>query len=241
MSTDTVGGDLFEGVVTSTPTATTEDETSNEQSDNTSTSSETSEDAPVETVSAIPDGAVSVTDFARVITQHLMTEAFKAGKELDADVYVVPQAVYQTVKAQRDKIPHVLVKADEKDEPRVYILTAEAIPWWMARREKLATRGVSGATSASKRTPEDNLVLLGGAVEKLLYAQSRQTLWNGNVEQSTKLVDKYKGFLAEANVSEDDVANAIQEATDRFNAEQKAKADEKAAKKAKPEPADANA
>ena len=184
---------------------------------------------PIETVAEAPADAVSVTEFAAYITQVLMKAKFAAGEDMDGTEFTVPQAVYQTVKASKDPIPHVLVKAEGDAEARVYILKTDAEPWWMARRERISTRG-AGATRASNRTAEENLTLLAGAVTKSLYALARQAMWNDRVEQTAKLVDKYKGFLKEQEVAEETVTLALQEATDVFNAEQKAKADEKALK-----------
>ena len=191
-----------------------------------------SEESPVETVAVVPEGCMSVTEFAAYMTQNLMREKILAGQEMDMTEYVVPQAVYQTVKAQRDRIPHLLVKGPEDTEARVYIKRDEAAEWWRNRKDRLATRG-SGAQRASSRTAEDNLSLLGQAVAKSLYALDRQAMWNVRVEQTAKLVDKYKGFLTEQSVDEDTVALAIQEATDQYNTEKAAKEAEKAAKKSK--------
>lgn len=255
--TASVGSDLFDGVATAeaaqnvaTPTdsidANVEATTDATTPDATSTdTAEESDNTPVETVAEQPDGTVSVTDFARLITQRLMLEKLKAGQDLDNSEYTVPQQVYQTVRAAKDRIPHVLVKGPEDTEPRVFIKTDEAIEWWLKRRDRLATRG-AGTARASARSAEDNLGLLANAVEKNLYAISRQAMWNERVAQSTKLIEKYKGFLKEQDVSEDTMASAIQEATDRFHAEQADKAKSKAkdnADNATPEttPAPANA
>lgn len=182
---------------------------------------------PIETVTEIPTGAVSVTDFAQFVTTELMRAAFESGAGLQGNEFTVPQAIYQTVKASRDQIPHVLVKGPEDKEARVYILKDEAFVWWMARREKLKDRGVGGSTRASNRTAEENLALLEGAVVKALYSQSRLDMWTERTAQATKLVEKYKGFLTDQEVAEETVTLAIQTATDEFNAEQKIKADEK--------------
>jgi hypothetical protein len=232
MSTDV---DLFDGLTDTDPTESTEStETPDSQNENESSETENTgtEDAPVETVDSVPAGAVSVTQFAATLSQHLMRQAFENDQEFDGSEYVVPQSVYQTVRAQKDRIPHVLVRSEGDSEARVYILAEPAIAWWMARRERLATRG-TGTGSASNRTPEQNLTLLSAAVEKELYANSRLAMWQERAAQAEKLVEKYKGFLKDANVSEDTVALAVQEATDAFNAEQAAKAAEKAKKTTK--------
>lgn len=206
------------------------DDDSSDSSEATSeTESAEAENKPVETVSEIPAGAVSVTEFAAYVTAELMRAAFESGGVLKGNEFTVPQDVYQTVRASRDRIPHVFVKDANSKEARVYILKDEAFVWWMARRDRLKDRG-TGATRASNRTAEENLVLLAGAVEKALYAKSRLDMWTAKVEQTQKLVDKYKGFLKEQEVAEETVTLAIQEATDEFDTAQKIKADEKAAK-----------
>lgn len=237
---DTAAGiDLFEGVAdVATPDesgvtdATAENGASVSTEDNTDSQSESDEnERPVETVAVVPDGAMSVTDFAAYMSSVLMKKKFAANEDIDPSDYVVPQAVYQTVKATRDRIPQVNVKGPEDEQARVYILRDEAEAWWLARRDRLSTRG-SGTARASSRTADDNLALLAAAVEKSLYALSRKAMWDERVEQAAKLIDKYKGFLADQSVNEDTVTATIQEATDRFNAEQAAKAAEKAKKPA---------
>lgn len=237
--------DIFDGLPTAdsaseTATVSNQDEsntvatesadqsTDNGEGSNVDTNAEN--ESPVETVAQVPDGAMSITEFAAFMTQNLMKAKFSAGEDLDGSEYVVPQAVYQTVKAQRDRIPHVIVKGADDTEGRVYILKDEATAWWLNRKERLATRG-QGAQRASSRTPEDNLTLLAEAVKKSLYAIDRSKMWEGRVEQAANLVDKYKGFLNDASVAEETVTLAIQEATDQYNADKAEKEAEKASKK----------
>lgn len=231
MDTTTTNVDIFDGIADSAPVSTDtpdsgSDETVSETPDETDSSQS---DAPVATVAEVPDGAMSVTEFAAHMTQVFMKTKILAGQDLDANDYVVAQSVYQTVKAQRDRIPHVLVKGPDDAEARVYILKDEATEWWTNRKDRLSTRG-SGAQRASSRTAEDNLTLLGAAVYKDLYTSSRLTLWTERKEQTTKLIDKYQGFLKDQKVDADTVSLTIQEATDRFNSDMAAKAAEKAAK-----------
>ena len=237
-TTDNV--DLFDDLTASAPTAEPETVESTETPDSAdSTENADSEpDAPVETVNAIPEDAVSVTAFALHMTQTLTRKTLlEDGGDLDGSEYVVPQAVYQTVKAQKDRIPHVLVQTPGDKEARVYILQTPATAWWLDRRERLAKRG-SGTAAASNRTPEQNLTLLGAAVEKALYAADRLAMWQTRAEQTKNLVEKYKGFLADADVSEDTVALTIQEAIDAHEAEKAAKVSEKVVKAKKDAPAD---
>jgi hypothetical protein len=205
-------------------------EANTESADSQNSGDTDNDESPVETVAQVPDGAMSITEFAAFMTKTLMKEKFEAGEDLDMSEYVVPQSVYQTVKAQRDRIPHVLVKGADDTEARVYILTVPATEWWKARKERLATRG-SGAQRASSRTPEDNLNLLATAVNKSLYAIDRRELWVNRVAQTAALVDKYRGFLNDAKVAEETIELAIQEATDQYNADKAEKEAEKASKK----------
>jgi hypothetical protein len=231
--------DIFDGLATA-DNASGDAVVATEDGDVTESSTETSDESaetkvdesPVETVATVPDGAMSITEFAAFMTQTLMKDKFSKGEDLDGSEYVVPQAVYQTVKAQRDRIPHVIVKGADESEGRVYILKDEATTWWLNRKERLANRG-AGSQRASSRTPEENLTLLNMAVQKALYARDRLAMWTARVEQSDNLVDKYKGFLKDAEVSEETVTLQIQEATNSYNAEKAAKEAEKASKKGK--------
>ena len=200
--------DIFDGIAddTATQSETVEIESqtennagvdvgaSNSDSENSDDNESDTPDVPVETVAMVPDGAISVTDFAAYVTQQLMRDKIAAGADLDGTEYVVPQAVYQTVKAAKNRIPHVLVKAEGDAEARVYILKDEALAWWKVRREHIASRG--GSTRASNRTPEENLNLLSVAVEKALYAADRLALWVSKSEAAQKLIEKKRAMLA---------------------------------------------
>lgn len=218
--------DIFDGI------ANADETTTSDTSDN--TDSQESEKAEPVVVTTIPDGAVSVTDFASWVSQVLMREKIQDGLDLDGTEYTIPQTVYQAIKAQRNPLPHVLVKDEDDDkEPRVYVLRDEALIAWRERLAKNKERGTGAGVRASSRTPEDLLVLLADAVKRSDYAVSRRTLWETNLDQATKLVTKYKGFLSEAGVDDATVDMAIAEAQTAFKVEQEAKAAEKAAKKSK--------
>lgn len=222
--------DMTSEATDSTETNTSDAATTAEMTSESSESTDgESEQTPVQTVDSVPDGAVSVTDFAKHITQYLMRQKFEAGEDMDGSEFTVPAAVYQTVKASRDRIPHVLVKGEGDSEPRAYILLDEATTWWLSRREKLATRG-TGAGRASNRSAEDNLELLKGAVERDLYAADRLAMWTLKKEQTAKLIEKYKGFLKEQNVSDETISLALQEGQDNYAAEKAAKESQKAKK-----------
>ncbi|HEY9660064.1 MAG TPA: hypothetical protein V6C65_16525 [Allocoleopsis sp.] len=231
--------DLFDDMIgdsqSENATPTTSDETPDLGADAANSVESGQTDTPVETFATVPDGCVSVTDFASRITQHLMLAKVTAGEDLDGSEYVVPQAVYQTVKAQRDRIPHVLVKGSEDKEARTYIKLDEAITWWVARQERLSTRGSGSGARGSSRTADENLALLAAAVQKHLYAQARLQMWSENVAKSEKLVEKYRGFLSEQEVGAEQIELAISEATAAFQAEMAAKDAEKAKKTKKPE------
>jgi len=233
--------DLFDGIVTDTESdaATDVDDSTTEsaESDGLSTDGSNSDDesddtpdVPVETFATVPAGTVSVTEFAQKMTATLMRKAFESGEDLDNSQYVVPQAVYQTVKAAKNRIPHILVQGPEDAEARVYIKLAEATEWWLLRKDKLSTRG-QGAARASSRTPEDNLKLLADAVAKALYAADRSKMWAARSVKADELVEKYNGFLKEQEVPSEDIALAIQQATDTYNTEKLAKEKEAEDKK----------
>lgn len=233
--------DIFDDIDSDVAPVTNEPTSSDASLDETATANETSSnvdgdadpDAPestVETVSDVPEGAIGVPEFAAHMTQHFMRQRVQDGEEFDGSEYVVAQAVYQTVKAARDRIPHVIVKKVDEKEGRVYILKDEATQWWIARRERLASRGTGISKIASQRSAEDNLVLLAKAHAALLYARDRENMWTGKVADGEKLVEKYKGFLSEQKVNDETMALAMQEAADEYEKERAAKEAERAAK-----------
>ena len=219
--------DIFDGL------ATTENETPTDANTDVETESEgpdTTPETPVATVSEVPAGAISVTEFAAQVSQLLMREKITKGEELDGTEYTIPQTVYQAIKAQRNPLPHVLVK-DSDSEPRVYVLFDAALVAWRERLEKNKERGTGAGVRASSRTPEDLLMLLADAVKRSHYAIDRRSLWESNLEQAEKLVAKYRGFLTEAGVENSIVDVAIEEAKATYASEAAVKAAEKAAKK----------
>lgn len=229
--------DIFDDIADAPESVATDSENAqSEQTDNVVSSGnaedvqlETAEaEVPVETVASVPDGALSVTDFAAYVTQHLMREKIAAGEDLDGSEYTVPQAVYQTVKAAKNRIPHILVKADgdTEEQARVYILRDEALAWWKVRRDHIATRG--GTTRASNRTPEENLNLLTVAVGKALYAKDRLAMWTDKSDAADKLIEKKRAMLATQGVDEATMDLAVQEGTDTYNTDKAAKLAEKA-------------
>jgi hypothetical protein len=171
------------------------------------------------------DNFVSITEFAAHMTNALFMKAIESGTTPDPSNYVVAQSVYQTVRAQKDQIPHIKVKAAGDEQARVYIDKANATPWWFARTERLATRGTGATARASSRSPEDNLSLLEQAAYAHQHALSRSALWAERVEQGERKVEKYKGFLSDQDVSEEDVAKAVQTGIDSYHADQAAKAE----------------
>lgn len=180
---------------------------------------------PENILTEVPPGTkvMSITEFAGHMTGVLMQQAVLNGEPPDISKhYVVPQSVYQTVRALRERIPHIKVQSDsdkEADkEARVYILVDDAQPWWLARSERLSTRG-QGTARASARTPEDNLGLLQDAAYRRTHAVKRQVQWAKAIEDLDKLVVKYQGFLSEQNVSESEQENAIQTGTDQYNSD----------------------
>lgn len=233
--------DIFDGLTPDTATSdseTPETSTANDGSvSDVEASSSTADDSDsnaeeraVETVPEVPEGAVGVPDFAAHMTQYFMKQRVLNDEEFDGSEYVVAQAVYQTVKASRDRIPHVIVKGENDKEGRVYILENEATQWWIARRERLSSRGTGISKIASQRSAEDNLALLAKAVQSNLYANDRMNMWTEKVADSEKLVEKYKGFLSEQKVNDETMALAVQEATQEYERERAEKEAERLSK-----------
>jgi hypothetical protein len=184
--------------------------------------SEESEDTRP-TVSDIPKGAVSVTEFARDLT-------LLPGNPYG---YITPQTVYQVVRAKRNPLPHVLVKTEDDAQPRVYVLREQAMAEWAERASRLETRGTSGTVTGSKRSPEqlkDALSKEDGALWKVLYAQSRRDMWDGEVADRQKTVDKYHRWLKEAGVSADEISDLAASVKEAFDAAEQAKVEEREAK-----------
>jgi hypothetical protein len=232
--------DIFAGLTT---TAGSDSDTDVQETDKTviedeepetedDTEDESSEETEEETVvSTLPDGAVSVTDFAAWMTQELMREKIHSGEPLTGTEYVLPQPVYQAIKAKKDPLPHVMVKTDDDSEPRVYVLRDEAAKAWRARLVRTATRG-AGSLRASTRSADDLLALHAEAVKKVTYAVDRAALWDTNLEKAQKLVAKYESLLRTANVDDTTIKLSATTAVSDYVVEKEEKAAEKAAKKA---------
>src|SRR6185503_20555389 len=160
--------DLFSDMTAETETGDDEnlDETETVESDDTEETedeeAETTEDTRP-TVSEIPEGAVSVTDFAMALT-FLPDNPYG---------YVVPQAVYQAAKAKKDPLPHVLVKTEDDNQPRLYILKEEALAAWADRASRNEGRGTGAGKPASKRSADElreAFTKEDGAVWRMCYA-----------------------------------------------------------------------
>jgi hypothetical protein len=210
---------------TDTSTVTDTDNSTDEATTSNETETETEDTSTYLPENPDPSNFVSITEFAAHMSTVQLVAAIKANQDPDPSKhYVVAQSVYQTVKAQRDPIPHIKVKAEGEEQARVFIDKAKATEWWLARAERLSTRGQGGAARASSRTPEDNLRLLGEAAFAAAHAQARLDLWQERVPQVLEKIEKYRGFLGDQDVSEEDVARAIQDGKDRYHAEQAEKA-----------------
>lgn len=229
--------DIFSDFSTA-DTAAPEDEAEKTNETNADDEAEKTEETPREVLDEVPDGAISVPDFAAFVTQELMKAKFTNGEPLDGTEYTQAVSVYQAIKAQRNPLPHVLVKGDG-EQPRVWLMRDEAFVAWKERLVRLVGRG-TGATRASSRTPEDNLILLAEAEKRRLYGLDRKAMWEDDIAQRERLVAKYKGFLKDANVDEETVSTALTEAYDSYQSEKAAKEAEKKSKKEK-ETANANA
>lgn len=240
--------DLDSVLADADPDETDSDEDENDETDDTDDSDESDSDESEnerEILTEAPTGAMSAQQFAAHITALVFSAKIHNNEQVDASDVVQPASVYQTIRAQRDQIPHVWVQSEGQTEARalIYPIAGEngAEAWWMARRERLATRGTLGSRPASARTPEDNLTLLAAAQDRYLYACSRRNLWESNVRKATALIEKYRGFLNDQKVDTGQQELAIQTGTDKFNADQAEKASKKATKDKKGKKAKATA
>jgi hypothetical protein len=202
----------------------TEDETETQESDETDESTDENQE-PEATVSEIPAGAVSVTDFAKTLT-FLPDNPYG---------YVVPQAVYQAARAKKNPLPHVLVKTEDDNQPRLYILEKEALAQWADRASRNEGRGTGTGKPASKRSADElreALTKENGAVWNLCYAISRRDLWDAAVADRQKTVEKYHRWMTEAGITPDEFADLLAAAKRTFDEAEQAKVEEREAKKA---------
>lgn len=177
------------------------------------------------TVSEVPEGAVSVTDFAMALT-------FLEGNPYG---YVLPQEVYQAVKAKKKPLASVLVKTEDANQPRVYVLKDEAMAQWAERAANNEGRGSGAGKPGSKRSADElreAFTKEDGAVWRLCYANERRNLWDGVVTDRQKTVEKYHRWMTDAGISVDEIADLIAETKKSFDAAEQAKIEEREAKKA---------
>jgi hypothetical protein len=194
----------------------------NEETEDTE-ETETSEDNESPALPEVPEGAISVTDFAALLT---FTEGNPYG-------YVVPQAVYQAVRAKRDPLPHVLVKTEDDNAPRVYVLRDPALAAWADRAARIETRGTGAGKPASKRSPEElseAFSKVDGAVWKLEYARARRDMWDEILTDRDRTVSKYRRWMREAGISADEISDLESSTRKAFEAEVQAKLEEREAK-----------
>lgn len=215
------------------PTDTSSDSDVESNDSDTDSDSETDEAAKV-ILSSVPEGAMTVGDFAAMLTY-----TFVEGQPgVPAYGQVLPPSVYQAVTAKKNPIAHAYVQQSGDSKPKLYILP-EAIEQWAQRAAASASRGEG--TSASKRTPDalrnlfgnvdaDNLAT-GGAVAKLLYAESRRDLWDARVADAKALVEKYRRLMTDAAMTEDEIDDLFAQAAATWHAAAQAKIEAKEAEK----------
>jgi hypothetical protein len=188
-----------------------------------------------------PEGSLTVSEFAEKVNADIIRN--KVQELLAADVPLVDAAVqaaaeqvaagsfYQAIKAQRNPMPHYVVRSEfdvedvdaegnvtgthpEVDE-KTYIPEAEGLAWWQNR----PTRGSGG--SGAKGSEEDiakRLVRAGKKVQALKAAQARLAKVQELVNKFQGQVDKYEELLKGSNHTLADAEKAAEE-SDEANEE----------------------
>lgn len=183
-----------------------------------------------------PEGSLTVSEFAEKVNNEIIRN--KVQELLAADVPLVDAAVqaaneqvaagsfYQAIKAQRNPMPHYVVRhvtdVDDKDaegnvtgtheetEEKTFVPETEGLEWWNTR----PTRGSGG--SAARGSEEDiakRLVRAGKKVQALNSAKARLAKVQELVDKFQSQVDKYEELLKGSGNTLDD-AKAAAEASD---------------------------
>lgn len=216
----------------------TDEESTNEDENSENGAENENSEETEEILSEVPEDAVSVTDFAMELT-------FMKNDEGNPQYgYIIPQEIYQLVRAKNNPLPHVLVKTADDNQPRVYVLRTPALAAYAERATRIATRGSSGpGRPASKRSPDElreAFTKVDGALWNLRYAESRRDMWDGKVADRQTTVDKYKKWMTEAGITDSEISDMEASVKSAFEAEEQRKVEEREAKAAEAKAAKAN-
>jgi predicted dehydrogenase len=162
-------------------------------------------------VTELPEGTLSVTDFAKYMTRKKIEQG-------EDDFFVLPQTVYQRVNRKSDPLPHVIlretkeakdtdgtVKLEESD--RVYVLVNEAEAVW----DNVRVRGERTGPSRTSEDVADRLLRAGKARVRLAAIQKRFARVSDQLAKQETLVGKYDSLLGEDNKTWEDATNAYDE------------------------------
>lgn len=184
-----------------------------------------------------PEGSVTVAEFADLVNKQVVearvTELLSEGKTpleaaMEAMTSQVSQAsFYQAVKAQRNPLPHYIVKhevavvdaegnatgATETTE-KTYIPADVALEFWKTR----PTRG-AGAARSTEEEIEKRLYRAGKKVADLKAAQERLVKLTENVKRMEGQVSDYKARLEADGKTLDDATAAYEAQVEKDEAE----------------------
>ena len=188
-----------------------------------------------------PEGSVTVTEFADHINRLRVRSRVKELIEqedmdpVDAAVQatadsVAPSTFYQAVRAQRNPLPHFVVRTtqdvEEKDadgnvtgtsakvDERTYIPLDAATEWW----ENRPSKGASGV-SRSEDDVQKRLVKAGRKFAQLTAAQERLAKVQAQVDKFTAQMDKYDALLSADGKTRDDAVKAAEDADEATEAD----------------------
>lgn len=187
-----------------------------------------------------PEGTVIVSEFVDIVNKALIRERMAAllGEGVDpldasvqaADAALPPSTFYQSVKAQRNPLPHYVVRSeievDERDSEgnvtgtktetveKTYIPTDVALEWWKNR----PTRGAAGA-ARSEEDVAKRLVRAGNKIANLTAAEARLAKTQALVEKLREQVAKYDEWLAADGKTREDAVKAHEAKVEKDEAE----------------------
>lgn len=159
----------------------------------------------------IPDGCVTVQDFAARISAKLAEQKVAEGMDLFEAVaasQVLPQNFYNAIKRDKDPMPSVKVPT-EGGEDRVYIPIDEATEWYLNR----PARGGSGAPRSEEEVTS-RLRRAGSAKQKLDEMEARYEKFTARLDKQRSLVNRYGELLAEDGKTWEEATRVFEESAE---------------------------
>lgn len=184
-----------------------------------------------------PEGSLTVAEFSEVVNKQLVKErveqlmadgASPLEAAMEAMTAQVSQAsFYQSVKAQRNPMPHYIVTyevavvgedgaetGEVKSDEKTFIPTKIALDWWKNR----PTRG-AGAGRSSEEDLGKRLYRAGKKIADLKAAQERLVKLTENVKRMEGQVEDYQKRLEADGKTLDDATTAYEAQVEKDEAE----------------------